>query len=106
MFIRAVGCAFQTPNAPVITSNGGGATADVTITAPATAITTVTSIASTTRTYSISETGTNVGLFTIHATTGVLAFLVASVAGTYVVTVIATTLYGADSQVITVTVDP
>ncbi len=106
MFVRAAGCAQQTPNAPVITSNGGGSTATVTITAPDTAITTVTSKASTARTYLVTSTGLSAGLFTIHATTGVLAFIAASVEGTYIATVTATTAYGSDSQVITITVDP
>ncbi len=106
MFVRAAGCAFQTPNAPVITSNGGGSTATITITAPDTALTTLTAIASTAPVFTVSSTGLSAGLFAVEHPTNNLVFLAASVAGTYVATVTATTPYGSDSQVITITVNP
>ncbi len=64
--------------APVITSNGGGETAAVTLNENGTAVTTVTSTdpEATTRTYSIGG-GADAALFTIHATTGALKFLAA-----------------------------
>jgi hypothetical protein len=63
---------------PVITSNGGGATASISIPEGTTAVTTVTSTdgdATSTRTYSISG-GADLGLFTINASSGVLTFSV------------------------------
>ena len=60
-------------NAPVITSNGGGATAAVNVAENATAVTTVTATdadAGATLTYSISG-GADAAKFTINATTGV-----------------------------------
>ncbi|MCX6840566.1 MAG: cadherin domain-containing protein, partial [Verrucomicrobia bacterium] len=62
--------------APIITSNGGGATAAVTIAENATAVTTVTSTdvdASSTKTFSISG-GADSAKFSIVAGTGVLTF--------------------------------
>ncbi len=101
-FIRGAGCAFQTPNAPVITSNGGGSTATVSVSASNKPITTVIAKASTTRVYSIS--GRDYLLTTINPSTGVLAFTNPSSAGTYLMTATATTDYGSDSQDLTVTV--
>jgi hypothetical protein len=63
--------------APVITSNGGGATAAVSVAENSTAVTTVTATdvdAGATRTYSIIG-GADAALFTVNASTGVLAFL-------------------------------
>ena len=63
-------------NTPVITSNGGGATAAVNVAENATAVTTVTATdadAGATLTYSISG-GADAAQFTINATTGVLSF--------------------------------
>lgn len=65
--------------APTVTSNGGGATASVSVSENGTAVTTVTATdqdASTTFTYTISG-GLDASLFTINATTGVLAFIAA-----------------------------
>ncbi len=63
--------------APVITSNGGGATAAVSIAENGTAVTTVTATdpdAGATITYAISG-GADAGLFTIDALTGALSFV-------------------------------
>jgi hypothetical protein len=64
--------------APVITSNGGGTTAAVTVSENSVAVTTVTSTdqENSARTYSISG-GTDSSRFTINATTGVLTFVAA-----------------------------
>ncbi|WP_197033386.1 phage tail protein [Bradyrhizobium sp. URHD0069] len=64
--------------APVITSNGGGSTASITINENTTAVTTVTATDANgdPLTYSISG-GADAALFGIGASTGVLAFLVA-----------------------------
>ena len=64
--------------APVITSNGGGATAAVSVAENGTAVTTVTSTdpENTARTYSISG-GADAAKFTINAATGALAFIAA-----------------------------
>ena len=62
---------------PVITSNGGGATASVTISENATAVTTVIGAdpdAATTLTYSIAG-GADASKFTINAATGALSFI-------------------------------
>ncbi|MEW9617774.1 cadherin domain-containing protein [Shinella sp. S4-D37] len=62
--------------APVITSNGGGDTATISIVENTTAVTTVVATdadAGDTRTYSI-QGGVDAGLFQINATTGVLSF--------------------------------
>ncbi len=66
----------NTNEAPVITSNGGGSTASISITENTTAITTVTSVdpEGDTRTYSIVG-GADAALFTINAATGVLTFI-------------------------------
>lgn len=64
---------------PVITSNGGGATAATSINENATAVTTVTAIdvdAATTLTYSISG-GADAAKFAINSSTGALTFLAA-----------------------------
>ena len=65
-------------DAPVITSNGGGATASVNVAENTTAVTTVTAIDADldTLTYSISG-GTDSSLFEINASTGELTFKVA-----------------------------
>ncbi|AMV27035.1 Cadherin domain protein [Gemmata sp. SH-PL17] len=65
--------------APVITSNGGGANAAINAAENQTAVTTVTATdvdAGTTLTYSITG-GADMGLFTINSSTGVLTFLAA-----------------------------
>ncbi|HEY1188454.1 MAG TPA: cadherin domain-containing protein, partial [Gemmata sp.] len=77
--------------APTITSDGGGGSATINVTSPATAVTTVTATdvdAGTTLTYSIS--GADAALFFIDPSTGVLTFQMASAPGTYLVTVTAT----------------
>lgn len=67
-------------DAPVITSNAGGAAASLSISELTTAVTTVTStdadLPAQTRTYSISG-GTDSARFTINSATGALAFIVA-----------------------------
>jgi hypothetical protein len=64
--------------APVITSNGGGPTANITVAENATAVTTVTSADADTPpaglTYSLAG-GVDAGLFNINATTGQLSFV-------------------------------
>jgi VCBS repeat-containing protein len=62
--------------APVITSNGGGATAGITIDENSTVVTTVTATdpENTARSYAIAG-GADAALFSIHATTGALQFL-------------------------------
>lgn len=106
-------------HAPVITSNGGGATAVIAVDTGDTAVTTVTAtdadVPPQTLTFSIAG-GVDAGLFSITAG-GVLTFAAPAVAGTYVVEV-AVTDDGSttaplsptdisDTQVITVTVtDP
>jgi Cadherin domain/RTX calcium-binding nonapeptide repeat (4 copies) len=64
--------------APVITSNGGGASANITINENTTAVTTVTSTdpEGTARTYAIAG-GSDAAKFAINATTGVLTFIAA-----------------------------
>ncbi len=66
----------NTNEGPVITSNGGGATAAISISENTTAVTTVSSTdpEGDTRTYSIVG-GADAALFTINATTGVLTFI-------------------------------
>ncbi|MDE8651299.1 cadherin domain-containing protein [Novosphingobium album (ex Liu et al. 2023)] len=67
------------PDAPTITSNGGGASASVNVAENTTAVTTVVATdpdASTTLTYSISG-GADAAKFTIDASTGALAFAAA-----------------------------
>ena len=66
---------FSAPHAPVITSNGGGDTAAISIAENTTAVTTVLATdqdAGTTLTYSVS--GTDASKFNIDAATGVLTF--------------------------------
>ncbi|RTL27881.1 MAG: DUF4347 domain-containing protein, partial [Burkholderiales bacterium] len=67
---------YQVDNAPVISSNGGGASASVSIPENTTAVTTVTSTDADgdTITYSISG-GADAAKFTINASTGVLTFV-------------------------------
>ena len=65
--------------APVITSNGGGTTASISVPENTTAVTTVTATdpdAGTTLTYSISG-GADAAKFAINPTTGVLTFIAA-----------------------------
>ncbi len=64
-------------NAPVITSNGGGASASINVAENTTAVTTVTSTdadTSPTATYSISG-GADAALFAINSATGALSFI-------------------------------
>jgi len=88
---------------PTITSNGGGPTATIPVTAPATAVTTVVATGTTVISYSIVG-GANAALFQIDSVTGVLSFKVASIAGSYAVTVRAANAFGLDDQAITVNV--
>ncbi len=100
---------------PVITSNGGGATAGISIAEDTTAVTTATASDASpgdSVTYSIS--GTDAALFTISESTGELVFKSvpdyehpadANSDGNYEVTVIATDSFGAsDSQALTINV--
>ena len=67
----------NTNEAPIITSNGGGATAAISAAENQTAVTTVTSTdvdASATATYTISG-GADAAKFAINASTGVLTFV-------------------------------
>jgi Ca2+-binding RTX toxin-like protein len=102
--------------APVITSNGGGATASVSRVENSTAVTTVTSTdpdAGATKTFSIIG-GLDASRFTINPTTGVLTFLTApnfevptdnGLNNIYDVTVqVSDSLGGIDTQAIAVTV--
>jgi hypothetical protein len=102
--------------APVISSNGGGASAGISVAENGTAVTTVTATdvdAGATQSYSIVG-GADAGRFTINASTGVLAFLSApnfeapTDAGAdniYDVTVrVSDSLGGTDDQAIAVTV--
>jgi hypothetical protein len=78
-------------DAPIITSNGGGATATISIAPGTTAVTTVTATDIDANTITYSKGGTNGALFNINATTGVLIFASAAVASnTYSITVTAT----------------
>jgi hypothetical protein len=90
-------------DAPAITSDGGGATADVAVSAPDTAVTTVVATGLATVVYSLAG-GDDVALFAINASSGVLTFKVASVVGAYEVIVRASNVLGRDDQTITVTV--
>jgi SPP1 family predicted phage head-tail adaptor len=103
-----------TNSAPVITSNGGGSTASISIPEGTTAVTTVVATdADGVLTYSISS-GSDAALFTINSSTGVLRFvsapdyeirLDADSDNVYEVTVKATDLFGStDAQAISVTV--
>ncbi|TAL13198.1 MAG: DUF4347 domain-containing protein, partial [Aquabacterium sp.] len=103
-------------NAPVITSNGGGATASVNVAENTTAVTTVTAtdadLPAQTLTYSITG-GADQALFTINASTGALAFVSgrdrenatdANADGIYQVTVQVSDGSLTDTQAISVTV--
>ena len=102
-------------DAPVITSNGGGGTATLTVPENTTAVTVVTSsdVDGPTATYSISG-GVDAGLFTIDSATGALSFITApnreaptdsNGDNTYEVTVqISDGAGGSDSQAISVSV--
>ncbi len=87
---------------PVITSNGGGATATIGVVHPAQAVTTV--VATGTAAIVYSKSGADTALFTLNASSGVLTFTAASTVGTYHVTVTATNTWGADSQDLTINV--
>ncbi len=87
---------------PVITSNGGGATATVNILTSQTAVTTVTATGTTPIVYS--KSGTDTALFSINSSSGVLALLTTQSVGNYSVTVTATNSAGHDDQAITVAV--
>ena len=66
-------------NSPVITSDGGGASASVNVAENATAVTTVTATdadAGSTLTYTISG-GADAAKFTVNSSTGVLTFVIA-----------------------------
>jgi hypothetical protein len=88
---------------PVITSNGGGSTADVAVASPLQAVTTVVATGTAPITYS-KNGGADQALFSIDASTGVLTFASASTNGVYVVIVRAANTWGHDDQTITVTV--
>ncbi len=103
-------------NAPIITSNGGGAIASINVAENSTVVTTVTAtdadLPSQTITYSIIG-GTDQALFTIDGSTGVLAFISgrdrenhsdANLDGIYEVTVQASDGSFTDTQAISVTV--
>ena len=95
-------------DAPVITSNGGGASASISMDSGTTAVTTVTStdVDGGTPSYSITG-GADMALFSIVAATGVLTFTAPSLAGIYVVDItVNDTFGGTDVQTITVTVLP
>ncbi len=87
---------------PVITSNGGGATATVNLLTSQTAVTTVTATGTTPIVYS--KSGTDTALFSINSSSGVLALLTTQPVGSYSVTVTATNSAGHDDQAITVIV--
>lgn len=92
------------PAAPVISSDGGGDTASLSIAAGGTAVTTVTATGHGPITYSITG-GADAALFTINPSTGVLTFLDDSAAGTYAVEVTATGRGGlSDTQAISIAV--
>jgi len=86
---------------PVITSNGGGPTATIAITAPETQVTVVVVSSMAGITFALS--GVNAEWFRI-TTLGVLVFNTPPVPGTYVVAVRAGNLYGQVTQTITVVV--
>jgi hypothetical protein len=86
-----------------ITSNGGGEDATVPVTAPTTDVTTVVGDGTPPITYALNG-GKDHRLFTIDAATGVLTFIGASVAGTYVVGVRATNSWTSLSARQTITV--
>lgn len=84
----------------VITSNGGGPTANIDTITGQTAVTTVTATGTAPIVYSISG-GADAALFSINSATGVLAYLIAAVTGNHAVTVRATNAFGHDDQAIT-----
>lgn len=88
---------------PVITSNGGGPTATIGVSAPLTPVTTVTATGGAPIAFTKTG-GANQALFDLDSVTGVLVFHAASLAGSYVVIVTATNSWGTDSQTITVNV--
>jgi hypothetical protein len=92
------------PNvAPVITSNGGGSTAAITIAGSTTAVTTVTATDANHDLIRFSIVGgADAAKFTVNSSTGALAFLSAPVAGSYVVVVEASDGSLSDTQTITV----
>jgi len=104
-----------TPNdPPTITSNGGGATATISVPENQTAVTTVmaTDPENDPRTYTITG-GAEGSRFSINGTSGVLTFVNppnfenptdAGANNTYIVTVTATATGGSDAQTITVTI--
>ncbi|OEK04027.1 hypothetical protein BFP71_11055 [Roseivirga misakiensis] len=101
-------------NSPVITSNGGGATAAINVPENSTAVTTVTATdADPTANLSYSKSGTDEALFSIDANTGVLTFITApdfenptddGANNGYLVTVTVSDGNNTDTQDITVTV--
>jgi PKD repeat protein len=101
--VLAVAGGHGTQNPPTITSDGGGSTASVDVTAPAKPVTTVTATGTGHITFSKAG-GADAALFSLNASTGVLAFISNSVAGTYHVTVRASNAFGHDDQAITVNV--
>jgi hypothetical protein len=97
--------------APTITSNGGGATANINAAENQTAVTTVVATGDATIVYS--KSGTDAALFDIDSSTGVLTFdsapdyetpTDANTDNVYLVTVTATNDTGADSQDLSITV--
>jgi hypothetical protein len=98
------GAIVSTGSAPAITSDGGGATADVSVNTGDTAVTTVTATGTGTETFSIVG-GAEAGMFTINPASGALAFAATSVDGEYTVIVKAVNDWGSDTQTITVTVE-
>ena len=90
-------------SAPVITSNGGGASAAITVPGNQNVATFVTATDVDGDAISFSVGGPDAGKFTINATSGELSLVDSSVAGTYAIDVIATDLNGAsDVQKLTV----
>lgn len=98
------GAIASTGDAPAITSDGGGATADVSVNTGDTAVTTVTATGTGTEVFSIVG-GAEALMFTINSSSGALAFTNTSVDGEYEVIVQATNDWGRDRQTITVTVE-
>ena len=88
--------------APTITSNGGGSTANISITTVQTSVTTVT--ATGTAPITFTKSGPDSALFSIGSTNGVLVLLTTQPAGSYSVTVTASNTAGTDSQAITLAV--
>lgn len=98
------GAIASTGDAPAITSDGGGATADVSVNTGDTAVTTVTATGTGTEVFSIVG-GAEALMFTINSSSGALAFTNTSVDGEYEVIVQAANDWGRDRQTITVTVE-